>query len=70
MNELTMTFKGWDDWNRPVYESEGRLYCDVDPRKDHAPELCTKCGNDFYGEPDSPVPVGIEITFIPYRATW
>jgi hypothetical protein len=40
MAKLTLTFQGYDDWDRPVYESEGRLFVDVDPRKDRSPEIC------------------------------
>lgn len=34
MNHLILHYKGRDDWERPVYEANGRLYVDVDPRKD------------------------------------
>ncbi len=69
-NELTLTFKRFDDWDRPVYECDGQLYVDVDPRQHRSPEICTKSGNNFYGEPDSPVPADTIITFIPRRITW
>ncbi len=70
MSNLTLTFKGYDDWDRPVYESEGRLFVDADPRSDHGPDLCTKSNNDFYGEPDMPIRTDIEVTFVPNRITW
>ena len=30
MKKLILNYKGRDSWDRPVYESEGRLYVDVD----------------------------------------
>ncbi|MBM6976700.1 hypothetical protein [Intestinimonas butyriciproducens] len=57
-------------WSRPVYECSGRLYVDVDPREGRKPEICTKQGNDFDGEPCDPPPEGVEVEFIPYRDTW
>lgn len=66
--ELTLTLLGRDDWDRPVYRgSDGRLYVDVEPRA-CCPHICTKSGNDFYGEPE--VPVETEPTFVPSRDTW
>ncbi|WP_101698689.1 hypothetical protein [Clostridium minihomine] len=75
MKKLTLTHRGRDNWDRPVYESEGRLYVDVDPRRGRAPEICTKNGNDFYGEPDTPIAYmqlykDAQIEFIPCRDTW
>ena len=67
---LTLTHKGRDSWDRPVYECVGRLYVDVDPRKDRAPEICTKNNNDFDGEPCDHISSDTEITFIPRRDTW
>ena len=72
---LTLTHIGRDSWDRPVYECDGRLYVDVDPRKDRNPEICTKNNNDFDGEPDTPLSVmkrfaGVEIIFDPRRDTW
>ena len=68
---LLLTLIGRDSWSRPVYEtSDGRLYVDVDPRKDHAPDLCTKMCNHFDGEPDTPIAEGTEGEFIPHRDTW
>lgn len=31
MEKLVLIFKGRDDWDRPVYESNGQLYVDVNP---------------------------------------
>ena len=75
MNKLTLIHKGRDNWDRPVYECEGRLYVDVDPRGGRNPKICTKLNNEFDGEPDTPIEVmkryeGVEIEFIPYRDTW
>lgn len=70
MEKLTLTHKGRDSWGRPVYESAGRLYVDVDPRSHRAPDICTKQGNTFEGEPLASIPAGIEIEFIPSRDTW
>lgn len=70
MRKLILNYKGWDNWDRPVYESEGRLYVDVTPRKGYRPLIYTKCDNDFYGEPDMPVALGTEIEFVPCRYIW
>lgn len=67
---LPLTLVGRDSWSRPVYEFGGRLYVDVDPRADRAPDLCTKMYNRFDGEPDTPIPEGTEVEFIPERDTW
>lgn len=45
------------------------LYVDVDPRKDWAPNICTKYQNDFDGEPDDPVR-GVDFIFTPCRDVW
>lgn len=76
MNALTLKFIGMDDWSRPVYETEeGQLLVDTDPRCVY-PNLCTKSGNNFDGEPDTPIryinkykDVSI-ITFLPERKVW
>lgn len=67
---LELTLKGRDNWGRPVYECNGKLYVDVDPRKHMPPNICTKNGNQFYGEPDCPISKDIEVEFIPSRDTW
>jgi len=67
---LTLTHKGRDSWDRPVYECDGQLYCDVEPRKGRGPVICTKYNNEFDDEPDSPIPDGTEVTFIPCRDVW
>jgi len=69
MNKMILRFKGYDDWSRPVYEAEGRLYVDVAPLKNRHPDICTKSDNDFWGEPDSTVS-NVELEFIPFRVTW
>lgn len=70
MSTLTLTFKGFDGWDRPVYKSNKRLYVDVDPRKNRSPEIFTKARNSFNGEPSSPIPANTEIIFEPHRITW
>lgn len=75
MKKLTLTLKGRDSWSRPVYEYDGNLYVDVDPRSKREPEICTKLNNFFDGEPDTPIKhiksyENMEIDFIPFRDTW
>jgi hypothetical protein len=67
---LTLTHIGRDSWERPVYECDGRLYVDVDPRKGRQPTICTKNGNSFDGEPLDNISEDIKINFIPCRDTW
>lgn len=67
---LQLTFVGRDSWSRPVYECGGRLYVDTDPRPDRQPDICTKLGDSFDGEPCDPLPDGITVEFIPHRDTW
>jgi len=55
MAKLILTIKGRDNWDRPVYECDGNLYVDVDPRGSRPAEICTKHNNEFYGEPDTHV---------------
>lgn len=67
--KLVLTLLGRDSWSRPVYQGDdGNLYVDVAPCADSQPNICTKCNNDFDGEPDTPVTA--EITFVPCRDTW
>ena len=68
--KLVLTHLGRDSRSRPVYESNGNLYVDTDPRKDRAPHICTKYCNAFDGEPDTPLPDGTEVEFVPHRDTW
>ena len=70
MKKLVLNHKGRDDWDRPVYEAEGRLYVDVEPRKDRKAQICTKCNNEFDGEPDMPIAEDTEVEFVPGRDTW
>lgn len=70
MKKLTLTYIGRDSWDRPVYESEDRLYVDIDPRKSRQPDICTKQNNAFDGEPNIPISEDIKIEFIPFRDTW
>lgn len=72
--KLILNFKGLDSWSRPIYENEGRLFVDVDARKNHKAEICTKYNNIFDGEPDTPIEYikkyqDMEIEFIPKRIT-
>ena len=66
--KISLTHLGRDSWDRPVYESEGKLYVDTEPRKDREPRICTKQWNAFDGEPCDPVDA--EFEFIPARDTW
>lgn len=62
-NVRTMEYVGVDDWGRPVYkciETEV-LWKDVTLGGDY-PELCS-CGNDFDGEPCSPIKSDLIVTF-------
>lgn len=69
MSTMTLWLKGRDSWDRPVYmDTTGRLLVDVDPRKNRKPDICTKQGNDFDGEPCDPVQA--DFIFLPYRDTW
>lgn len=68
-HQLPIIFKGRDSWSRPVYEDlNGRLLVDVDPRKGRGPDICTKQGNAFDGEPCDPVDGDFD--FIPCRDIW
>lgn len=69
-NKLILSFLGYDSWDRPVYECGEHLYVDVDPRKNMKPDICTKCNNQFDGEPDSPIDENAELEFVPSRVTW
>lgn len=70
MRKLVLNLKGFDDFDRPVYEADGQLYVDVNPYKNRKPNICTKCDNDFYGEPDMPIRENLEVEFVPNRGTW
>lgn len=67
---LRLEYRGRDSWDRPVYECDGRLYVDVDPRRSRPADICTKQGNAFDGEPCDPIPEGTIIEFVPERDTW
>ena len=60
---LRLEHRGRDSWDRPVYECDGQLYVDVDPRRSRSADICTKQGNAFDGEPCDPVPEGTIIEF-------
>lgn len=68
--KLTLTHKGRDSWDRPVYECDGTLYVDVDPRRHRKPEICTKLGNHFDGEPNNPIAANVAVEFVPCRDVW
>ena len=70
MKKLVLNYKGRDSWSRPVYECGGKLYVDVDPRKDRKPDICTKQWNAFDGEPLDLIAEDTEVEFIPRRDTW
>jgi len=69
MKTLNLTHKGRDSWDRPIYECDGVLYVDVNPRSDY-PEICTKSDNEFDGEPDWPIDEDVKVVFIPERDRW
>ncbi len=70
MKSLVLNYKGNDSWDRPVYEADGQLYVDVNPRRNYEAEICTKYNNDFDGEPDTPISSDIKVEFIPERILW
>ena len=75
MRKLILTLAGRDNWDRPVYESDEKYFVDVDPRKSRKPDICTKQGNQFNGEPDISLAdlkefENAEIEFVPARDTW
>lgn len=62
--EKTLRHIGEDSWGRQVYEDEnGRLWKDLDNREGWLGPLYS-CGNDFDGEPCSPMKRDIKCTFI------
>ena len=69
MKKLVLKFMGSDSWDRPVYQSNGHLYVDVDPRVDRTPKICTKYNDDFDGEPDNVIE-NVSFEFIPNRVVW
>ena len=66
--KLVLKLVGRDSWSRPVYEADGRLYVDTDPRAGWEPCICTKYKNAFDGEPCDPVTA--EFEFVPGRDVW
>ena len=62
-NVRTMEYIGVDDWDRPVYKciETGVLWKDVTMGNDN-PELYS-CGNDFDGEPCSPIKSNLAVIF-------
>ena len=68
--KLILQYVGRDNWDRPVYECDGKLYVDVEPRKNRPPAICTKQGNYAQGEPDHPIPTDTVVTFLPQRNVW
>ena len=67
---MQLMYKGRDSWDRPVYECDGILYVDTDPRSGYAPNICTKSDNEFDGEPDYPIGSDVEVVFVPSRDVW
>jgi len=70
MKKLKLIYKGRDSWDRPVYEANGRLYVDVDPREGWGPSIYAKYNNEFDGEPDIPIAEDTELEFVPRRVVW
>jgi len=73
MEKLEITYIGLDSFSRPVYKDvDGKLFVDVDNRKNRNPEICTKYNNQFEGEPDTPIQYiekykSVNIVFLPKR---
>lgn len=67
---MILNYLGRDSWDRPVYESEGEHYVDIDPFSFCQPNICTKANNEFDGEPDMPVKEETQFLFIPKRDVW
>lgn len=70
MRVLELHHLGRDSWDRPVYECDGRLYIDVDPRRNRPADIYTKQDNAFDGEPCVPIPEDAIVEFVPQRDTW
>lgn len=63
----TLTHIGVDDWGMQVYrDNKGQLWKDIDNRE-NCLERLYDCGNEFDGEPGSPMKAEIECEFIPER---
>ncbi len=55
---------GTDEWARPVYKDQyGKLWKDVELGDFEIPHLHSAVGNEFDGEPDSPIKKELEIHF-------
>ena len=53
---LKLNYIGTDDWARPVYKDQHeKLWKDIELGNGETPSLCSVCGNNFDGEPDSPI---------------
>jgi len=53
---LKLNYIGIDDWARPVYKDQyDRLWKDIELGNMDIPSLCSVVGNDFDGEPNSPI---------------
>lgn len=63
-NIRTMELLGTDDWSRPVYKciKTGILYKDMNLGESDNPNLYS-CGNQFDGDPCSPIKSELEIHF-------
>src|SRR5690348_3088600 len=63
-NVRTMAYMGVDDWDRPVYKciETDSLWKDIELGKFDPPALYS-CGNDFEGEPCSPIKSELVIVF-------
>jgi len=65
---MKLVFIGWDNFERPVYDYEGILYYDTDPRAHVPPSIYTKQENEFNGEPCGRITE--KCKFYPKRKTW
>jgi len=53
---LKLDYIGTDDWARPVYKDQHeKLWKDIELGNMEIPSLCSVVGNDFDGEPNSPI---------------
>jgi hypothetical protein len=66
---MTLTIKGIDSHNRPVYEDNlGRRWKDTQPDHDRPPRIYSALNDDFNGEPD--IPYHGKVCFYPCRVVW
>lgn len=63
---LVLKYIGEDDWSCLVYRDQfNRLWKDIDCGDSEQPNLYSVSGNEFEGEPSSPIEKEIKYTFLP-----